>query len=137
MRAAALLAVVALSAFGYKGAALYLGGTVQAWAYVAHGIEAAVLWLLLPYGHSFTRAEKLVCLFGLWMAVGRPIGRAMFPMDKAPPLKPGENLLDAATGFPVSALTPILLCWVIYAVACEIAQPTKVCSSNKQSDGAS
>ena len=136
MRAAALLLVVGMSTLAPDVCAYLFGGSIKAWDYVCVGTELSALWLLLAGGITPTNGERWVCLYGMFEALQRPVGRALFDMSAPPDLKPGDNLMDAATGWPVSDLSPLLLVWVCSRVLREIWEPTKVCSSNTRNDGA-
>ncbi len=136
MRAVALLLIVGAAHIAPEAAAHLLGGSIKAWEFVGFGIETSALWWLLAWGGKTSAAEHAVCLYGMYESVQRPIFRAMLPMDQPPQLPPGVHLSDVATGLPVSSLSPIILCWVIWQIVKELWRPTKVCSSNAKSDGA-
>lgn len=71
-----------------------------AWEYVAYGVQAAVLWLVVG---SWVRTLPLrfVALWAFLEAAARPTCRLCFAMDKPPPkLGPGQTLCDVALGFP-------------------------------------
>lgn len=104
MTPALLLAVAAAAVILPEHMAAWLGGSHAAWAYVLSGVEAAALWCALGVvcTHALVRA---VCLWGVFEAAQRPVCRLAFPMDKPPPLQPGQSLCDAALGVPMSAVS--------------------------------
>ena len=138
MNALALLAIVAVAHLGPDVAVFVAGGAHVAWETVCYGIEATLLYLYaLTRTGPMTRGELAVIAYGVFESIQRPLWRAMLPMDRPQGLKPGQYAGDLVTGFPVSMLSPILLCAVIWVVVQDFTRPSKVCSGNKQSDGAS
>lgn len=88
-----------------------LPGSMTAWEYVMHGIEAAFLWLLVLLA-SRTFLLQLVATFAMLEAGERAVCRLMFSMDNKPPLSAGQTLCDAATGFPMSLVSAGLALYV-------------------------
>lgn len=88
-----------------------------AWESVGYGIESGGLWayvsgkrdLALP-GQQTT--FSLLCLWGYFESLQRPICRLAFPMDRPPKLLPNQNLCDAATGLPLTYLSLLLALFV-------------------------
>lgn len=92
-----LICAAALVYFLPEHLAQWLGHSRAAWQYVGHGVEAAILWLLV--GLLVRQAAvRFVALFGFFEAVQRPVCRLAFPMTGPVPLAQGQTLCDAALG---------------------------------------
>lgn len=67
----------------------------------------ACLWAL-----GFTLARRfearLICAWGLFEAMQRPVCRLAFPMDRPVKLEDGQNLCDAAFHVPATTLSLLL-----------------------------
>lgn len=92
-----------------------LVGSVGAWYYVFHGVEASALWLLACT--LSTRTEwRAVCVYAAVEAAMRPVCRLALPMDVKPPVPEGSTLCEVAIGFPaglVSALAALAVAAVL------------------------
>lgn len=132
MNAVALLLICAIAHLGPEVFSRVFGGRIGPWESVCYGMEAALLYLYaMARTGKLTAAEVAAGLYGFFESIQRPVCRAMLPMDGPPGLKPGQYLCDVATGFPVSALSPIALLVTVLVIAKEITKPSKVCSGNK------
>lgn len=137
MNAVALLLICAVAHLGPEVGQRLFGGIVGAWETVCYGVEASLLYLYaLSRTGALTRGEIAAAIYGLWESIQRPLWRPFLPMDRPAGLKPGEYLGDVVTAFPVSLISPILLLLVLLVVVHDFTHPSKVCSVNKQSDGA-
>lgn len=112
MLPACLVAMVALVAFGPEAISAAGYGTQGAWEVVAHGLEAAVLWLPYLWVFAITRSgpgmarwlsvwtARGACSWALLEALMRAACRPAFSMHRPPPVS--ADLCTAATGWPVS-----------------------------------
>ena len=108
----------------------------MAWETVCFGLESTLLWLYaMTRTGPLTRGEIAVAAYGVFESLQRPVCRALLDMGKPAGLKQGQYMCDVATGFPVSMLSPILVCAVVWVVVQDFTRPSKVCSGNKQGDG--
>lgn len=114
---AGLLILAALTNIAPELIASLTGGSIRAWEYVAEGVQASALWLvvlalLLPYPRA-RLVGAAVCGYGAAEAALRPACRLAFPMDR-PPSVPAPEGLCAAAGWPwwweVSPLALALCC---------------------------
>lgn len=104
---AVLLLVAVMANFAPEVLPIFLGGSDAAWAYVCFGIECAALWCL-AFLHVQPMAARLICSWGIFEALQRPVCRLAFPMDHAVKLEHGQNLCDAAYGLPMGLLSIVL-----------------------------
>lgn len=111
-----LLGVLALVHLAPEMVAWATETSQAAWGYVAHGVEAAVIWAALAaYGGQRIAA---VCMLGVWEGVQRGACRLAFPMVSAPPRPPpGQNLCDVATGLPLSWVSIVAIALVAAVIA--------------------
>lgn len=100
MNALAALGLVALAHFAPDVLSQLMGGTPAAWDYMMQGTQAAALWLAVA-ALVKSWSVRLVCTWGTFEAMQRPICRAYFPLDRPAPLQPGESLCGAAFGEPL------------------------------------
>lgn len=124
MIAAALLLLAAAVHLGAEYAPGLLGGTAGAWHYVAYGLEALLLWLLVAHlvrRHALRWPCWAVCAYGAWESAQRAGCRLLLPMDRPPELLPHQTICQAA-GVPGWLLAPAVLALVGAAVA---QQPCK------------
>jgi hypothetical protein len=94
-----------------------LGQSQAAWEYVAQGLEAALLWLMLAAASRLAIVQA-VAAWGAAEGGMRAGCRLAFPMDRAPPLQPGQNLCDAATGMPATLVSLGLAAAVVVVLDC-------------------
>lgn len=112
MMVLALLLLVAMVHLGPEHLADAFGHSRAAWDYVAAGTETAALWALLGVLWRSVPA-RAICAWGAVESALRPACRLALPMDRPPPpLMPGENLCDVATGHPIGWLSLAAACWV-------------------------
>lgn len=88
-----------------------------AWEYVGQGLESAVLWLIVA-AMSRGIAMQAVAAWGATEGAMRATCRLAFPMDKAPPKVPGQNLCDIATGHPATLVSLVLAAAAVVALDC-------------------
>ncbi len=111
MNAALLLAFVAAVQFGPEA----MPGSPAAWGYVAHGIEAAVLWaVVLALLSGFW--PRVIAAWACVESIERSVCRMALPMDRIPKLEPGQTLCDAAFG-PAASFVSIA---VALGIACAL-----------------
>lgn len=103
-----------------------LGGRVNAWEYVAYGMEAASLWLLVlavlwtvPMRRGARMPLMAVAGWGFFEAMQRAGCRLMLPMDKAPSVPPHSGICDVALGWHISSLGLVFVGALIALVAHE------------------
>ncbi len=129
---AGLLILAALTNLGPELVATLTGGSIRAWEYVAEGVQAAALWLVvlvllvLTARHPLVRSvAAAVCSYGAAEAALRPACRLAFPMDR-PPNVPAPEGLCAAAGWPWWwELSPVALalCALAFTPLCRKATP--------------
>jgi hypothetical protein len=118
MNAHALLVLVLAVHVMPEHLAELLGQSEGAWTYVAHGIEAAALWLTI--GVMIRSMPVLaVSTYGAMEGLQRAACRLALPMDRAPSLAQGQTLCDAATGTPVSLMSLVAAVVVVVLVDTE------------------
>lgn len=115
--AAALTVLAACTYWGPEHIAAITGGSHAATAYIAHGLEAAGLWLLLLV-ITWRRPASIVCAWGAAEALMRVGCRISLPLDRAPALQPGETLCQAAWGRHAEWISTLAAA----AVACWLAR---------------
>jgi hypothetical protein len=115
MNAAALLLLAAFAHLAPEHIATGLGHSVKAWELVARGVEGLALWALVG---SLMRSWPvwLVAGYGMWESAQTAVCRLAQPMGKAPILKAGEDLCNAA-GWGVGYFAPVILSVIAFAVA--------------------
>lgn len=111
----AMLVLVLLVHLAPEHLAEMLGHSQAAWAYVAYGVESAVLWVLVAL---VFRSPSILAIgaFGAMESAQRAACRLALPMDKPPALGPGQTVCDAATGLPISVAS-LLAAFVVIVVA--------------------
>lgn len=107
-----LLVLAVLCNFAPEHMATWFGGRVSAWDYVVQGVQVASLWVAVAAKWR-TPMVIAVCAYGFFEAIQRPVCRLAFPMDSAPKLEQGQNLCDAAFGFPASTLSIVAVLIVV------------------------
>lgn len=113
MIAPALLLLVVLVHFAPEHLADALHQSATAWGYVAGGVEAAALWLIVGLLVT-SRPARAVAAYGAAESALQPACRLAFDMASPPPKPlPGQNLCDIATGMDLS--------WLSIAAACGVA----------------
>lgn len=118
-----LLLLAAAVHLGVEYAPGLWGGTQRAWDYVAYGLEALLLWLLvarLARRHPMRWPVWAVCAYGVWESAQRAGCRLLLPMDRPPELAEGQTICQAA-GVPGWAIAPAVLA----LVAASVARPCK------------
>ena len=115
MSAHVLLVLVIVAHLLPEHLADLLGHSAAAWHYVAYGVEAAALWLIVALTVR-TLAITAVSAYGAMEGLQRAACRLALPMDRAPHLAPGQTLCDAATGLPAS-LSSLLAAMVVVVLA--------------------
>ena len=100
------------------------GQSHAAWHYVAYGIEAGVLWLIVGVSTS-SIAVQAVAAYGAMEGAQRAACRLALPMDRAPHIPDGQTLCDVATGLPMS-LSSLIAAAVIVVVADISRRPSMV-----------
>lgn len=113
MTAPALLLLVVLVQFAPEHLADALHQSAAAWGYVAGGVQAAALWLIvLVLVPDWT--ARAVAAYGAVESALQPACRLAFDMAVPPPRPlPGQNLCDIAAGQDLS--------WLSIAAACGVA----------------
>lgn len=97
-------------------------GMQAAWETVGYATEATALWLAIGsriewHAPRHLEALRALASWGAMEGAMRACGRLALPMThRPPPLRAGENLFDAATGWPASNLS-----LVVAALVCMIA----------------
>lgn len=113
MIAPALLLLVVLVHFAPEHLAEALHQSAAAWAYVATGVQAVALWLIVGLLVP-SRPARAVAAYGAAESALQPTCRLAFSMASPPPKPlPGQNLCDIATGMDLS--------WLSIAAACAVA----------------
>ena len=115
MSAHVLLVVVIVAHLLPEHLADLLGHSSAAWHYVAYGIEAAALWLIVALTIR-TLAVVAVATYGAMEGLQRAACRLALPMDRAPSLQAGQTLCDAVTGLPAS-MTSLLATMIVVVLA--------------------
>lgn len=80
--------------------------------YICFSLGTSFLWIFIgiyclpkfPISLKYKFLINFSVLLGFFETIQRPICRLAFPLDKAPVLKEGQNLCDAATGLPLSLI---------------------------------
>ena len=91
----ALLALGALVHYSPEHMASAFGGTVSAWEYVAGGVEAACLWLIIA---RLLPIATPVCAWFAIEGAERAVFRLLLPMDRPPRPPAGQTLGDVVAG---------------------------------------
>lgn len=136
MNAHALLVLAVAVHFGPEHLSDALGQSVAAWNYVAYGVEAGVLWLIVgtvrlekPAACSvWAKVEETrrvpimaVSAYGAMEGLQRAACRLALPMDRAPRLGTA-NVCDAATGLDASLMS-LLAAFVVVVLVDSGRQP--------------
>ena len=101
-------ALLLLAVFTNYAPDLFAGvaGSVAAWAYVWHGVEASALWLIVAT--LSTRTEwRAVCVYAATEAAMRPACRLALPMDARPTVPEDSTLCEVAYGVPAGLVSAI------------------------------